>query len=137
MKKKFKKNNWKTKKNSFTGSTSILFLVCVSPMAILHMTLSQENLSSFSYQVFRASANLLELTNYSLTFYIYILFSEDFRATLLRIIRWPWFGGTICQKNNNEVSLNFFFLNSNQEKTVIFRWIWIIRQFRRMPKSLH
>lgn len=73
-------------------------------MAILHMTLSQENLSSFSYQVFRASANLLELTNYSLTFYIYILFSEDFRATLLRIIRWPWFGGTICQKNNNEVS---------------------------------
>lgn len=82
-----------------------MFLVCVSPMAILHMTLSEENLSSFSYQVFRASANLLELTNYSLTFYIYILFSEDFRATLLRIIRWPWFEGSICQKNNNEVSL--------------------------------
>lgn len=35
----------------FPGSTSILFLVCVSPMAILHVTLSRENLSSYSFQV--------------------------------------------------------------------------------------
>jgi neurotensin receptor 1 len=35
----------------FTGSSSLLFLVCVSPMAILHVTLSSENLSSYSYQV--------------------------------------------------------------------------------------
>ncbi|XP_049958263.1 probable G-protein coupled receptor AH9.1, partial [Schistocerca serialis cubense] len=74
------------------GSTSILFLVCVSPMVILNVTLSQGNLSRFPYQVFRAVANLLEVTNYSLTFYIYCLFSEDFRATLLRTLRWPWGG---------------------------------------------
>ncbi|XP_055532130.1 probable G-protein coupled receptor B0563.6 [Wyeomyia smithii] len=73
------------------GSTSLLFLICVSPMAILHVTLSPEHLSSYSFQLFRALANLLELINYSLTFYIYCLFSEDFRNTLFRTIRWPWF----------------------------------------------
>ncbi|XP_021939603.1 probable G-protein coupled receptor AH9.1 isoform X3 [Zootermopsis nevadensis] len=72
------------------GSTSILFLVCVSPMVILNVTLSQRNLSMYSYQVFRAVANLLEVTNYSMTFYIYCLFSEDFRNTLLRTFGWPW-----------------------------------------------
>ncbi|XP_037933132.1 probable G-protein coupled receptor B0563.6 [Teleopsis dalmanni] len=33
------------------GSTSILFLLCVSPMAILHMTIASEVLPSFSFQV--------------------------------------------------------------------------------------
>jgi len=33
--------------------------------------------------VFRATANLLEVTNYSLTFYIYCLFSREFRNTFL------------------------------------------------------
>lgn len=72
------------------GSTSLLFLVCVSPMVILNVTLSERNLSLYSYQVFRAVANLLEITNYSMTFYIYCMFSEDFRNTLLRTLRWPW-----------------------------------------------
>jgi len=74
------------------GSTSLLFLVCVSPMVILNVTLSERNLSLYSYQVFRAVANLLEITNYSMTFYIYCMFSEDFRNTLLRTLRWPWKG---------------------------------------------
>lgn len=33
------------------GSTSILFLVCVSPMAIVHMTIASEVLPNFSFQV--------------------------------------------------------------------------------------
>lgn len=33
------------------GSTSLLFLVCVSPMVLLNITLSQYNLSLFYYQV--------------------------------------------------------------------------------------
>lgn len=33
------------------GSTSILFLVCVSPMVILNVTLSDENLTQYPYQV--------------------------------------------------------------------------------------
>ncbi|XP_060663657.1 probable G-protein coupled receptor B0563.6 isoform X1 [Drosophila nasuta] len=78
------------------GSTSILFLVCVSPMAILHMTIASEVLPSFPFQVFRALANLLELINYSITFYIYCLFSEDFRNTLMRTIKWPWLKAKLC-----------------------------------------
>lgn len=72
------------------GSTSILFLVCVSPMVILNVTLSESNLNNYAYQVFRALANLLEVINYSITFYIYCLFSEDFRNTLIRTLQWPW-----------------------------------------------
>ncbi|KAJ8977784.1 hypothetical protein NQ317_014690, partial [Molorchus minor] len=71
------------------GSTSILFLVCVTPMVILNVTLSDANLVKYPYQVFRAIANLLEVTNYSITFYIYCLFSEDFRNTLLRTLSLP------------------------------------------------
>ncbi|CAB3362213.1 Hypothetical predicted protein [Cloeon dipterum] len=74
------------------GSTSLLFFACVSPMVILNVTLSEHNLSSYNYQIFRAIANVLEVTNYSLTFYIYCLFSEDFRNTLLRTVNWPWWG---------------------------------------------
>lgn len=33
------------------GSTSILFLVCVSPMVILNVTLRESNLSHYPYQV--------------------------------------------------------------------------------------
>ncbi|KAL7029679.1 hypothetical protein ACKWTF_006317 [Chironomus riparius] len=89
------------------GSTSLLFLVCVSPMVILHVTLSQENLSSFPYQVFRALANVMELTNYSITFYIYCLFSEDFRNTLLRTMKWPWFNDKTSIKRT-DVSIFFW-----------------------------
>lgn len=35
------------------GSTSILFLVCVSPMVILNVTLSESNLKDYPYQVRR------------------------------------------------------------------------------------
>ncbi|KAL9880021.1 putative G-protein coupled receptor B0563.6 isoform 2-T2 [Glossina fuscipes fuscipes] len=80
------------------GSTSILFLACVSPMAILHMTIASEVLPIFSFQVFRALANLLELTNYSITFYIYCLFSEDFRNTLMRTVKWPWIKTQLCHQ---------------------------------------
>jgi hypothetical protein len=40
----------------------------------------------FLLQVFRSAANLLELTNYSITFYIYCLFSREFRATFAGLI---------------------------------------------------
>ncbi|XP_076660179.1 putative G-protein coupled receptor B0563.6 [Halictus rubicundus] len=72
------------------GSTSILFLLCVSPMVILNVTLRESILSHYPYQAFRAFANMMEVINYSMTFYIYCLFSEDFRNTLLRALQWPW-----------------------------------------------
>ncbi|XP_024942133.1 probable G-protein coupled receptor B0563.6 isoform X3 [Cephus cinctus] len=41
------------------GSTSILFLVCVSPMVILNVTVSESNLSLYPYQVDSPSFPLL------------------------------------------------------------------------------
>lgn len=58
-------------------------------------------------QVFRALANLMELTNYSITFYIYCLFSEDFRNTLLRTMKWPWFADHKATIKRNDVNFNF------------------------------
>ncbi|OXA47422.1 putative G-protein coupled receptor AH9.1 [Folsomia candida] len=69
------------------GSTSVLFFVCVTPMVILSLMFTKSLLKSFSFQVFRSVANLLELTNYSLTFYIYCLFSREFRTTFLSFFK--------------------------------------------------
>lgn len=43
------------------GSTSILFLVCVSPMVILNVTLSESNLNHYPYQVRRSTLNIISL----------------------------------------------------------------------------
>jgi hypothetical protein len=64
------------------------------------------NLETKRVKVFRALANLLELLNYSMTFYIYCLFSEDFRNTLARTMKWPWFGDKSNAKRNNNVSIH-------------------------------
>jgi len=40
------------------GSTSILFLVCVSHMVILNVTLSESNLNNYAYQVKRFILNI-------------------------------------------------------------------------------
>ncbi|CAG7709972.1 unnamed protein product [Allacma fusca] len=71
------------------GSTSVLFFVCVTPMVILSVVISEDLLRShsFSFQVFRATANFLEVTNYSLTFYIYCLFSREFRNTFVGLFQ--------------------------------------------------
>lgn len=72
------------------------------------MIMSYLNFHSTPFKVFRALANILELLNYSMTFYIYCLFSEDFRNTLLRTMKWPWFGDKSNVKRNNDVSIHTF-----------------------------
>lgn len=44
-------------------------------------------MSSFCVQIFRATANFLEVANYSITFYIYCLFSREFRNTFLGLFK--------------------------------------------------
>jgi len=81
---------WEEKRLLFLlGSTSILFFVCITPQLVLSLMIHEAVLESYPFQVFRAVANILELTNYSFTFYIYCLFSRDFRATLLQTLRIP------------------------------------------------
>ncbi|KAL7640199.1 UNVERIFIED_CONTAM: hypothetical protein RMT77_009613 [Armadillidium vulgare] len=70
------------------GGTSTLFFVCMTPMILLSVTVHwvQAN-KSIPYEIFRATANILEVTNFAVTFYIYCLFSKDFRETFIRTLR--------------------------------------------------
>ncbi|CAG0887634.1 unnamed protein product [Darwinula stevensoni] len=68
------------------GGTSTLFFVCVSPMAVMSVMFSEIRMNQFPFEVFRAVANVLEITNFSLTFYIYCLLSRDFRETFFRTV---------------------------------------------------
>nr|XP_045624721.1 probable G-protein coupled receptor B0563.6 [Procambarus clarkii] len=69
------------------GGTSTLFFVCMTPMIVLSVTIHQGWKNSMGFEVFRAIANVLEVTNFAVTFYIYCLFSKDFRETFIRTLR--------------------------------------------------
>ncbi|KAK8728232.1 hypothetical protein OTU49_009184, partial [Cherax quadricarinatus] len=69
------------------GGTSTLFFVCMTPMIVLSVTIHHAWRNSLAFEVFRAVANVLEVTNFAVTFYIYCLFSKDFRETFLRTLR--------------------------------------------------
>ena len=79
---------------------SFSFLFIPEPLPAVPSSFYTSNIRSYQFyfldllypQVFRALANLLEVINYSITFYIYCLFSEDFRNTLIRTVQWPWSG---------------------------------------------
>jgi hypothetical protein len=69
------------------GVTSCLFFVCTTPVAILSIIFSTETyLDSLPLQIFRAVANILEIVNFAMTFYIYCLFSTEFRQTFLVMV---------------------------------------------------
>lgn len=55
-------------------------MIITAGMSVVHCVCSDFD------QVFRATANLLEVTNYSLTFYIYCLFSREFRNTFFGLL---------------------------------------------------
>ncbi|KAK3852083.1 hypothetical protein Pmani_028999, partial [Petrolisthes manimaculis] len=69
------------------GGTSTLFFVCMTPMIVLSLTIHRVWSHSLAFQIFRATANVLEVTNFAVTFYIYCVFSKDFRDTFLKTIR--------------------------------------------------
>ncbi|XP_018024042.2 probable G-protein coupled receptor B0563.6 [Hyalella azteca] len=70
------------------GGTSAIFFICMTPMIALSVTVHFTHYTtSYVYQIFRALANVLEVTNFSVTFYIYCLFSKDFRETFFAFVR--------------------------------------------------
>ncbi|XP_068232567.1 probable G-protein coupled receptor B0563.6 [Palaemon carinicauda] len=69
------------------GGTSTLFFVCMTPMIVLSLTIHMSWKDNLPYEIFRATANVLEVTNFACTFYIYCVFSKDFRETFLKTLR--------------------------------------------------
>ena len=65
----------------------LLFLVCTTPAAILSLIYTQQLNNNYSFQLFRAVANTLELLNFTLNFYISCLCSSDIRAAFIKLFR--------------------------------------------------
>lgn len=69
------------------ASTATLFFICNLPMVVLSVSFTASLRFSYAFQVFRAVSNILEIFNYSGSFYIYCLFTKEFRDTFLKTIR--------------------------------------------------
>lgn len=64
----------------------VLFFVCMTPAAVLTLLNSDDKEANFSFQIFRSLANVLELANFSMNFYVYCFCSSDIRRTFLDLI---------------------------------------------------
>lgn len=62
-----------------------MFFICVTPAAILLILPVADADFGLGLKLFRAFANLLELTNYALNFYVYVGCSSDFRTTFANV----------------------------------------------------
>ncbi|XP_046643117.1 probable G-protein coupled receptor B0563.6 isoform X2 [Daphnia pulicaria] len=65
-------------------SIIVLFFITNIPSAVLSIIYDQELEDSHSFQVFRAVANLLEMSNFALNFCMYFLCSKEFRKMLYK-----------------------------------------------------
>lgn len=65
---------------------SSIFVICIIPMAVLliidKMVPQSKLLTNVSYQIFRLTANLLELVNMSVNFFLYSVSNNSFRKAL-------------------------------------------------------
>jgi len=65
-------------------SIIVLFFITNIPSAVLSIIYDQELEAYHSFQVFRAVANLLEMSNFALNFCMYFLCSKEFRKMLYK-----------------------------------------------------
>lgn len=64
----------------------ILFFVSVTPAAVLTLLNSDDKEYHFGFQLFRAFANTLELSNYAMNFYVYCMCSSEIRRTFVALV---------------------------------------------------
>lgn len=65
----------------------VLFFVTMTPSSILSLVYSETHEPVFGFQIFRATANNLELSNFALNFYVYFLCSREFRIALSNVLK--------------------------------------------------
>ncbi|CAI5455610.1 unnamed protein product [Caenorhabditis angaria] len=66
------------------GGTVLMSLVCNIPAAINLLLIDETLKKRLDYQIFRAVANLLEITNHASQFYVFCACSTDYRTTFLQ-----------------------------------------------------
>ena len=64
---------------------SSMFVVFVTPVMVNFILIEESLHFSLPFQIYRACSNILEVSNYSMTFYMYFVFSREFRATFLEL----------------------------------------------------
>lgn len=65
----------------------ILFCVCMTPAAVLTVLISDDKELNYGFQLFRAIANDMEMSNFAMNFYVYCFCSSEIRETFLRLFR--------------------------------------------------
>lgn len=63
----------------------LLFFITMTPAAILTLLNSDDKEFNFGFQLFRAIANVLELANYAMNFYVYCMCSSEIRRTFVAL----------------------------------------------------
>lgn len=71
------------------GGIVVMFFICNIPAAINLLFINETVKKRVDYQIFRAVANLLEITNHAAQFYIFCACSTDYRSTFL--LKFPCF----------------------------------------------
>ncbi|CAJ0583975.1 unnamed protein product, partial [Mesorhabditis spiculigera] len=78
------------------GGTVIMFFICNIPAAINLILIDEALKKRWDYQIFRAAANLLEITNHASQFYVFCACSTDYRVTFLQ--KFPCFQKSYANK---------------------------------------
>lgn len=68
------------------GGIVILFFISMTPAAVLTILISDDKEFNFGFQLFRAIANVLELSNYGMNFYVYCMCSSEIRRTFVHLV---------------------------------------------------
>uniref|UniRef100_A0A1I7ZX71 G_PROTEIN_RECEP_F1_2 domain-containing protein n=1 Tax=Steinernema glaseri TaxID=37863 RepID=A0A1I7ZX71_9BILA len=71
------------------GGIVAMFFICNIPAAINLLFINETVKKRVDYQIFRAVANLLEITNHAAQFYVFCACSTDYRTTFL--LKFPCF----------------------------------------------
>ncbi|GMT05410.1 hypothetical protein PENTCL1PPCAC_27584, partial [Pristionchus entomophagus] len=71
------------------AGTSAMFFICNIPAALNLLFIDEVRKRAFDYQIFRAVANILEITNHASQFYVFCACSSDYRTTFL--LKFPCF----------------------------------------------
>ncbi|KHJ94170.1 7 transmembrane receptor [Oesophagostomum dentatum] len=79
------------------GGTVFMSLLCNIPAAINLLLIDETLKRRLDYQIFRAVANILEITNHASQFYVFCACSTDYRTTFLQ--KFPCFKKTYANRS--------------------------------------
>ncbi|KAK6039791.1 7 transmembrane receptor [Cooperia oncophora] len=79
------------------GGTVFMSLICNIPAAINLLLIDEALKRRLDYQIFRAVANILEITNHASQFYVFCTCSTDYRITFLQ--KFPCLGKTYSDRS--------------------------------------